>query len=265
MTEEYKQVAPKEVDDIVDATIIPFDGIEETLRSAHLVRVVAPCDLPANYKLLVKAGNGETFEVVVPKCKADTSTTDLLQNRSDGVYRNETFEAEEWRPNPIEGHFGDDLFNCGSEGNWFFAACCCGGLALGRLMENLQLTWCATRSKNRPQNTFAIVAVLWFVYYVFSILDQIRTINSLQYPEEPPSNLTIVGLIIYILCIYLIVIMTKTRMAFRSKYKIPGDCCTDCLVSYFCGCCANLQMYRHMKRSGDRPTPWTSPVEAEIV
>mmetsp|Transcript_76060 Transcript_76060/g.204083 ORF Transcript_76060/g.204083 Transcript_76060/m.204083 type:complete len:165 (+) Transcript_76060:39-533(+) len=32
------------------------------------------------------------------------------------------------------------------------------------------------------------------------------------------------------------------RGAFREKYGIEGNCCTDCLIAYFCDCCAVIQV-----------------------
>ena len=133
-------------------------------------------------------------------------------------------------------------------------------------MEKLQLNACAGRSVStrHPSNTFKIVAFLWFALFITNV----KPVGG-----EVVHNvcqLANMGLLIY-----LVVIMTKTRMAFRSKYIIPGNCCTDCLVSYFCACCSSLQMYRHMKRSGDPPARFATftgvetetlrGVEAEIV
>jgi len=51
------------------------------------------------------------------------------------------------------------------------------------------------------------------------------------------------------------------RGAFREKYGIKGDCCTDCLIAYFCDCCAVIQMYNHIYSEQQRrqyPVP-TNP------
>ncbi|GFR45477.1 hypothetical protein Agub_g6878 [Astrephomene gubernaculifera] len=36
------------------------------------------------------------------------------------------------------------------------------------------------------------------------------------------------------------------RMWLREKYGIPGDCCTDCLYTTFCPCCAICQEHREL-------------------
>jgi len=256
MGKGYEQVSLNNEDielPVTQAELVPFDGVEEGLppdeiegeKASHreMVRVVAPSDLPPNYKLLVSGIDGTTFSVVVP---------------NHGVQRHQTFEAEKWQPDPIEGHFSDDLFGCGSEGNFCGVSYFCTGLAFGAIMEKLKLNACAGRSmsRNPPRDTFKIVAFHWFVWFVLCILGNL----SANIPTQ----------IVFVFCavsIYLTFIKTKTRMVFRSNYKIPGDCFTDCLVTYFCGCCSSLQMYRHMKRSGAQPARFATNkgVEAEII
>jgi len=258
MGKEYKQASLEEDDTVpvAHAELLRIDGIEEVLplddnekeEATSWARVVAPCDLPPNYKLLVNANDGTTFEVLVPK---------------SGAQQNKPFYADKWQPNPIEGRFGDNLLDCGYEGTcWCLIACHCIGLAIGGVMEKLQLDWCANPSMiSRSKYTFAIVAFLWFVYITTHIIRLGTGVSDVSNQAEIMEIISMSGVI------YFIVILTKTRMVFRSKYKISGNCCTDCLVSYFCTCCATLQMYRHMKRSGDRPARFESRkgVEYEIV
>jgi hypothetical protein len=73
----------------------PFDGVDsnDVLR----VRVVAPCDLHAGYKLLIKTSDGEVFDVVIP---------------DEDVHRGQEFEATKLQPKPIESHFSDGLCGC---------------------------------------------------------------------------------------------------------------------------------------------------------
>lgn len=50
-------------------------------------------------------------------------------------------------------------------------------------------------------------------------------------------------------CVLLyMVVLACFRSAFRSKLRLPGDCCCDCCVSFFCSCCAVAQMRAHVKR-----------------
>lgn len=270
MGKGYKQVSLKDEDNelpVAQAELVPFDGVEEGLplddiegeeKASHreMVRVVAPSDLPPNYKLLARGNDGTTFSVVVPK---------------HGVQRNQTFEAEKLQPNPIEGRFGDDLFSCGSEGNFCGVSTFCTGLALGAIMEKLKLNACAGRSmsQNPSRHTFKIVAFLWFVYLATYILTYRNEDPDASYANQPTPTLfdSVNEYVNWAVLIYYTVIKIKTRMAFRSNYKIPGNCFSDCLVSFFCDCCSSLQMYRHMRRSGDQPARFSTVmvVEAEII
>jgi Cys-rich protein (TIGR01571 family) len=256
MSEEHNPSVEKEKEEtfedeyapVLAKKVIPFDGVEEATPEARdpdevlrRVRVVAPCDLLPRYELLVKTQDGEVFDVMIPH---------------NGAYRGQEFEAIKFQPKPIEGYFSDGLCDCCDEGNWCWIAFCCQGLAFGALMEKLKLTWCADRTVSRPKYTYAIVATIWFIFcFAYVILRALRV-----YASGNVTILALLGVINLIILIYFIVIQTKTRMAFRYKYSIPGECCCDCLASYFCGCCSALQMYRHMKHSDERP-----PVEAEIV
>jgi len=259
MDKEYEKVSSKdEAIELppVQAELAPFDGAEEGHSRGAFVRVIAPCDLPPNYKLQVDGRDGTTFVVTVPK---------------QGVQKGQTFEAEKYGAVPVEGHFSDDLCSCGGEGTYCGIAICCNGLAYAGIMEKLQLNMCAGRSVSQhPSNTFKIVAFLWFAYLAMYVIQNYVYVTLVGGEDLDTGSFLVVQTFLLVnmgLSIYLIVIMTKTRMAFRSKYIIPGNCCTDCLVSYFCTCCSSLQMYRHMKRSGDRPARFATftGVEAEIV
>ena len=251
---------------LVQAELVPFDGAEEgqppdemedetKASRGAVVRVVAPCDLPPNYKLQVAGSDGTTFVVTVPK---------------QGVRKGQTFEAKKYGAVPVEGRFSDDLCSCGGEGTYCGVACCCIGLAYAGIMEKLQLNMCAGRSVStqHPSNTFKIVAFLWFAYLAIYVIQNYVTLVGDE--DLDTGSFLFVQTLLLVnlgLSIYFIVIQTKTRMAFRSKYIIPGNCCTDYLVSCCCSCCASLQMYRHMKRSGDPPARFATftGVKAEIV
>lgn len=205
------------------------------------VRVYAPCYLPPNYELTVQTNNGEDmFTVLAP----DT-----------GVYGGQVFEAERFAREPVTGRWSDGLCDCFStEGVCvFFAACCCSGTVYAALMERLRLDWLATPVTvgDAYKGTFGIVCTIWFVMMFYPIVN-IFTMGLLT-------------LVVWTFPFYFCWVKTRTRMIAREKYFIHGSCCEDCCLTFWCSCCAALQMHRHMKRSGDSPRPFKTVGHAEIV
>ncbi|XP_065146428.1 placenta-specific gene 8 protein-like [Paramisgurnus dabryanus] len=37
------------------------------------------------------------------------------------------------------------------------------------------------------------------------------------------------------------------RSVYRTRYNVPGSMCNDCVVNYFCACCASCQLKRDIK------------------
>mmetsp|Transcript_22146 Transcript_22146/g.61541 ORF Transcript_22146/g.61541 Transcript_22146/m.61541 type:complete len:151 (+) Transcript_22146:1194-1646(+) len=148
------------------------------------------------------------------------------------------------------GRFSDGILDCcsRSEDGYCLTSALCPAATYSVLMEKLQLNWCANPTDERGASaTFPIVTTVYVVSYFLGLF-------------------SLLGPIYLALTIYLLVIYTKTRTAVREKYKIPGDCCSDCFLSWFCNCCTSLQLYRHMHRSGDRPHRFQSWVaEGAIV
>ena len=246
--------------------VVPFDGVtlndgqyaKEEQGEGLRVRVFAPRYLPPNYKLLVSTPDGQSFDVLVPP---------------EGAHFGQEFEATKIPTKPIQHRFSDGLCNCLY--NWFWVAWCCPGLAYAALMERLNLTPLGSRATpgSRPTKTFAIVSGLWFLTYVLAHFQRHASMPRIQNQSSPPADWTyqpspllpVISLLLIGLTIYFCVIKIKTRMAFRERYRIPGDCCGDCCVSWCCGCCSALQMYRHMKHSGERPIRFDSSVNVEVV
>lgn len=216
------------------------------------LRVVAPTDLYANYRLTVRASDGECYDIIVPSA----------------VHQGQEFEADAIKTEPIQGRWSDGLCECFSSGSTLFAAWCCVGLVYAGLMERLKLNWLA--NPGAYKKTRMIVSILWFSFLGAYISQQVIVQNLAQQANsssEPPDTTSLFAcmVLVYALVVYLIVIQTKTRMAARQKYGIPGDCCTDCLMSYFCACCSALQIHRHMKRSGESSLLQGTIADGEIV
>jgi Cys-rich protein (TIGR01571 family) len=234
---------------------ILFDGVvveagheASLVTESERVRVVAPCGLPPSYLLPVKTSDGRAFDVRVPET---------------GAVAGQAFEAERFAPEPVKGRFSSDLCGCGGEGLIFGVACCCSGVAFAALMERLKLDPCGGRQCS-GKATFFIFSTIWMVLLI-------TTCVNYSFVADPTASESKPGLFLfnvisfYVFVVWYVVAETRTRMAFRLHYRIPGNCFLDCLSVYFCECCSSLQMYRHMKKSGERPMRFESLVEAEIV
>ena len=161
----------------------------------------------------------------------------------------------------------DEILDFFGEGNWFWVACCVQGVAYAAIMEKLKLTWCSGRIRNdhflreESKKTFQVVTAITIIYLCICFTQWVLQPDNTS-GMNPPGPL---GLVQYVFACYFVFIFTRTRMAFRTKYRIPGNCFGDCVVSYMCSCCSVLQMYRHLRRSGDRPGRFNKTVEVEIV
>lgn len=214
-------------------------------EGAVQVRVVAPSALPPKYRLLVKTNKGEEFDVFVPE---------------GGVHEGQEFTAEKIAFKNPTGNFRDGIFDCGSEGNFFAVACCCSGIAYAAIMEKLKLNECGGPG-GWPKSTFWFVTVVWLIFSLTNFVSKLL--------DDDTANVEIQGLILslnFAATVVMLFIVTRTRTAMRERYNIEGNCLADCLLGWFCMCCSALQMYRHMKRSGERPARFeTIQAQATIV
>lgn len=49
----------------------------------------------------------------------------------------------------------------------------------------------------------------------------------------------------FLLGLFFLIALIRTRQAVRDHYSIPGGCCEDVVCSTCCGCCVIAQMARH--------------------
>jgi Cys-rich protein (TIGR01571 family) len=234
-----------------DVEVQDLEGEDNHYTDSLRVRVVAPCGLPPGYGFPVHTRDGQVFDIRVPET---------------GVAAGQAFEGNKIPAKPVTGRFRDDLFGCGGEGCFFCVAFCIPTMAIATIMESMKLNPCGGRSGSGSwRATFYVVMAVWAVFFACYII--IVNTNSAS-PNISPDSLGMYMLsvgMLYVTLIYLVFVATRTRWAFRQVYHIPGHCFLDCLASYFCNCCSALQMYRHMKASGERPMRWESTTEAEIV
>mmetsp|Transcript_30647 Transcript_30647/g.67333 ORF Transcript_30647/g.67333 Transcript_30647/m.67333 type:complete len:300 (-) Transcript_30647:376-1275(-) len=222
---------------VVDADEKKPPPASDTERSTRRIRVVPSCDLPSQYRLTVKLAEGDIIDVIIP---------------DEGVHRGETFEAEAIAPNPLIRGFSDDICGCCSaDCGLLLTALFCLGPVFGAILERMKLDWLANPGPYKK--TFAVITAFWLVYFLANFLQNLFLVAG----EDPDPFLQ--AYIYVSMCLFL-VITTRTRMAFRKKYRIRGNCCGDFCTVYWCGCCSAVQMHRHMKKSGEPPRPFKAPV-----
>lgn len=221
-------------------------GAPPAAPEAVQVRVVAPCALPPKYRLPVVTTQGDQFDVYVP---------------DGGAREGEEFAATQIPVKPWTGRFSDGLLDCGNgEGATVFAiAFCCPGVVYAAIMEKLNLSECGGPGGNASgQPTFWIVTAATAIV----VLTQFILLTSAD-GEKTPGWIALLNQGTFV---YLCVAFTWARASVRRRYSIGGHCCVDCLLGWWCTCCSALQMYRHMKRSGERPARFDHiQAEATIV
>lgn len=225
----------------VSARPLPSEDTTGTATTTtEMLRVYAPCDLPPNYLLTVEANNGELVDVLVPE---------------PGVFRGQAFEAQRVACQPILGDWSNDLWDCWSS-NILWVGCLANEWVYAAVLERMRLDWQGQRGNDDGsyRETFAIVRLIWFAaIFLFPAL--IALTGFFQ------AWAVLVLTYLYYLCW----MRTRSRIAVREKYSIEGSALEDCCVTYWCSCCAALQMHRHMKLSGDTPRPFQKLGRAEIV
>ena len=170
------------------------------------VRVLAPCDLGAGYKLLVKVASSDETEYV-GRFSQQPQTGDYfyVMVPSGGVRKGETFVAPKWSPRRIEGDFSDGLCSCSMNeggnnqclpfGNWCLAAWCCSPMAYGAIMEKLKLDWCANHHRGsdthpRVRKVYRIVVTLLVIFWASLILQLVLQALSMAALESSSSPST---------------------------------------------------------------------------
>jgi len=247
--EEYKKVnQADEEEQVALATEVVASTKQEAPEVAAEdveVCVVAPCALPPKYRLSVVTTQGDEFDVFVPH---------------RGVQEGEEFTSTKVPVKPWTGRFSDGLLDCGNgEGPTIFAlGCMCPDIVYAAIMEKLNLSELGGPSGNPSgKPTFWIVSVISIVSFVTQMIEFTTEVDII------PGWIHLLN---YGSFIFLMIALTRARMSFRERYSIEGNCFMDLLMWFLCGCCASLQMYRHMQRSGERPTRFLHiKAEATIV
>lgn len=221
-----------------DDAVVPLVMVEEAqdvkVVGGRKVRFVAPTDLPAGYRVDVSVltsrqdGLLQDFTVKVP---------------AGGATRGQEIEAEEIIAQPILGRWYDDIFIWPSRlhGRFCPLALFLPLTAAGILLRHLGQDCCGFQNSKFRSMTIGFLTVvniaMWFI------------------PGWSP-----------VLNLYVVYVVVLVRWNTRRKYKIKGDCTNDIILGWLCGCCTLLQVYRHMKMSGDEPLGCrTRPTRATLV
>jgi Cys-rich protein (TIGR01571 family) len=216
-------------------------------------QLLAPASYPAGRKIEAVTPEGNIIFVRVP---------------DPGVYRGNTFVGEEIpKPAPVMESWHDGICNCGSEGSFCSLAFCFPALAWGYIMDKIGFSFLGYINPSLGRATFAIMvgATILFMLHNFSrlgVLSETAAAAAAGSPDtkSPEEQADIAAatpwmdftFITALMSWYLIILFALTRRAIRKMYKIRGNCCTDCLWVWCCPCCTPLQLYRHMRRSGDQ-------------
>jgi Cys-rich protein (TIGR01571 family) len=113
---------------------------------------------------------------------------------------------------------------------------CCSAIVLGQLMQRIKLNFLAQPDAEASKNTCMILTVAYGVSYLIGFILAVAMGGAV--------------FTVYPFVIYMIIVITITRMHMRKKYRIPGgvfgdSVLDDCCHAYWCTCCSILQMVRH--------------------
>lgn len=209
--------------------------------------------MEAGYVLFVECGENK-YRIKVPE---------------GGVPEGQVFTVQgKLRSSPILGGWRDCLFDCTkpTEDSFCFVSWCCTPLAFACLMEPLKMDCFFRRESNIPKGVvFKFMCLLSAVNTILYVManqgsfdagyKQGQTGRYSTQLVEPPN--TVIGNVFTALVHYTFALYVGIRYFTRLKCKVPGNLFLDCLAAKFCTCCAALQIFRHMKASGNQPTSFT--------
>jgi len=196
-------------------------------------------------------GNGYKSEIVV------TEVTPILDD---------DYDESSSTTNTHTGRWKSGLFSCCQYGCFHPALCCAWFfpmVLMGQLLTRMKITWLGDRStppSEEYKKTFCTVVTIWICYIVIcSFFYCPRTVqtttidnklgdifgNMIADDDCPLWKQNVVNIITIVFGLYTLIVMIRLRMAIRTKYNIPEDCCIgceDCCCIFFCGCLSSIQM-----------------------
>lgn len=124
---------------------------------------------------------------------------------------------------------------------------------LGQILTRMKLTAFgspATPQSWRPYSVLQVVGIAFLGINLFTLY-----FVSLAVGKEDNDDGALLGwfafvnyVVPFLLGIYLLIVIIRTRQHIRETYGIPQQCCggmEDCCCAYWCGFCTVAQMARH--------------------
>jgi Cys-rich protein (TIGR01571 family) len=230
-------------------TNIADEGPEQPpTRRLRRVRVVAPSNLGPGYFLEVTCDGVDTFEVLVPE---------------GGVRRGQEFTAqvptpvmERWLDEPEDFFRLNVLFDC----EFFCQLLMVPGIMLAAVTRRMGLN-CIGRTGSPPwvrRASFLIVTLAGVLLFVLKLLGDLTK-------KDHPHALASLMFAKILLGGYFFLLGLCVRHAVRKKYRISGNLAADVFCVMCCSFCSLLQIFRHLKRSGNTPRVFSKPTQAQIV
>lgn len=221
-------------------------------------QLLAPTNFPGGRRVEAVTPNGNVIFVRVPE---------------PGVQRGATFVAEEIpKPQPVMERWHDGICDCGSEGGFCCIAVCVHPIAWAYIMDKIRFSFLGYINPALRLVTFVIVVGGTIVLGISQFQQMMKYMDPATIGRDnddlkkaiiselsPKSSegtgdddlWMLLGMVATVLSWYLLILFTLTRRAIRKMYKIRGNCFTDFLWVWCLPCCTPLQIYRHMRRSGE--------------
>lgn len=222
------------------AVTVVKDEEAQLEKNCKLVRLVAPSDLPAGYRLPIQYREGG--KEVSGICRVP----DVGDRR--GIAKGQEFEAYIIPPAPVSGYWVAGLLDCGTlkDSAFCMLSICCTGIAWGCLYESA--------FKKPSGSCWIIIAVLTVLYYAVRLVlgaasEKLETTTTDNDIEEGNFLTMFLGILSWAM----IITVTFIRYKIRQKFYIPGNCCFDCVNATCCGCCGAMQAYQQLERAQENP------------
>jgi Cys-rich protein (TIGR01571 family) len=212
-----------------------------------MIRVVAPSNLPEDYKLDIETTEGQIITVTIP-------LGGVKENEIFLVAKPDAYEGEELLDAP-RGHWKDGLFDCFKYGFchshlWF--ALLCRECALGQIMQRMRLDWLGnmTMNSNYTFRTVCIITICFVIYKTsldMYIAFHIDDHGYYDYNDIQNVYLYARNVVSVLFTVWLTVSLYKTRKNVRKQFSIPEDKryrgWEDCLCSTFCSFCTSKSVF----------------------